>query len=934
MTKTLRVALGLLLCLLLCVCLLPAAYADSTGAETFAALKQAIANGDTYFNMIDCDTVVFTEDITIPSTMHLEAYGTSVIIPEGVTLTVDGTAQFSHVTVQSGGHVTVNKYFGAYSMLAYESVDQFTVNGEFEVFEASWTDDLRNLRLGENADFELGISVKSKSALATALAKDYHFPSKQFTKNISIHFPWVLDQDYDIRDVHIDIDSDGSLTIPEGKTLTISDVLRAQGRPIYLQGTMINNGRFSIHKKNSTGALLIRSGNGSYSGGDIRVYADADECDSCLEGFEKILSKKSVEDWGTVYAVSDNLFWALKNAIANGESDFYMRNCGTVHFAESITIPNTTKVHGSGTEIVIPNGVTLTVENYCSVGTLTVQPGGHVTVSNVDGAHLNVRDALSYSNVNQFTVNRYMEIKDRLWRDNLKNLSFGTKGALAVVSNVTSDEELEAALAIKPSFPSKSFQRNIYIEYDWELYDDLDIQGFSIYVDEPDSSLTIKRSAALTIHNRLRVKDGHLQIKGAVINHGEFLVQRDERLEGALVTMTETGNFVGTKPIAVFGDNPDSCLEGFDLSLFDKELVPGGGGMDVTIYTLTEQPLFTELKAAIASGETNFNMNNRGTLLITEDVTIPANMRLTANENCAVVVAGGATLTVDGKCGIRLFDVLDGGHVTVSEGAYFGVSNVLTYVRVDQFTVNGSFEVFEPAWTDELKNLSLGEKADFELGITAKNEDALIAALARDYHFPNKKFTKNVTVLFDWILSQDYTISDVHIDIGFDGSLTIPEGKTLINSDTLRAQDGPIYLQGTLINYGQFFVHPDKSTGALLIRSGNGYYGGRELVVHADMGKRDACLSGFDLSKFDTYVGAWGTSYFPPKDLVLPGSLQTLEAEAFTGGSFRSVLIPPSIRSIAPTAFGDMTGLVIYGSSGTAAEQFAAGHGHYFVNMQ
>ena len=83
MTTTLRVALGLLLCLLLCVCLLPAAWADGQGAETFAALKQAIANGDTYFNMDNCGTVVFTEDITIPSTMHLEAYGTSVIIPEG-----------------------------------------------------------------------------------------------------------------------------------------------------------------------------------------------------------------------------------------------------------------------------------------------------------------------------------------------------------------------------------------------------------------------------------------------------------------------------------------------------------------------------------------------------------------------------------------------------------------------------------------------------------------------------------------------------------------------------------------------------------------------------------------------------------------------------------------------------------------------------------
>ena len=338
---------------------------------------------------------------------------------------------------------------------------------------------------------------------------------------------------------------------------------------------------------------------------------------------------------------------------------------------------------------------------------------------------------------------------------------------------------------------------------------------------------------------------------------------------------------------------------------------------------------FAALKQAIANGDTYFNMDNCGTVVFTEDITIPSTMHLEAY-GTSVIIPEGVTLTVDGTAQFSHVTVQSGGHVTVNK--YFGAYSMLAYESVDQFTVNGEFEVFEASWTDELKNLSLGEKADFELGITAKNEDALIAALARDYHFPNKKFTKNVSVLFDWILSQDYEIRDVHIDIG--GSLTIPEGKTLINSDTLRAQDAPIYLQGTLINYGQFFILPDKSSGALLIRSGNGYYGGRELVVHADMGKRDACLSGFDLSKFDTYVGPWGTSYSPPKDMVLPGSLQTLEAEAFTGGSFRSVLIPPSIRSIAPTAFGDMAGLVIYGASGTAAERFAADHGHYFVNMQ
>ena len=595
MTKKTRLALGLLLCLLLCVCLLPAAYADSAGAETFAALKTAIANGETYFNMIDCGTVVFTEDITLPSNLHLEAYGTSVIIPEGVTLTVDGTAQFSHVTVQHGGHVTVNRYFGAYNMLDYESVDQFTVNGEFEVFEDSWTDDLVNLRLGEKADFELGITASNDSALAAAIARDYHFPSKQFTKNITVEFPWVLNQDYDIRDIHIDIGSKGSLTIPEGITLTISDVLRAQGAPIYLQGTLINNGRFSIHRKDSTGALLIRSGNGSYSGGDIRVYADADKCDACLEGFEKILCKKEVGDWGVVYAVSNNLFWVLKNAIANGVSDFNMRDCGTVRFAESITIPSTTKVHASGTEIVIPDGVTLTVESYNRIGTLTVEPGGHVTVSDVSGANLRVDDALNYNNINQFTINRNMEISPHSWRDEMKNLNIGEHGKLSISSWAYNDSELADALASKPKLPSDKFKNRIGIRYNWTLADDMIVDDFNLAIEVP-GSLTIPAGKTMTFFNKVEAQDAPIYVQGRMIGLGRGQLELQwEESAGALLNISGTGLYVG-KEIHVQGpkDRRDACISGLDMSKLGKIINP-----DFSAYYLPVEAVLPENLTAL-----------------------------------------------------------------------------------------------------------------------------------------------------------------------------------------------------------------------------------------------------------------------------------------------------------------------------------------------
>lgn len=922
-------------------------YYDAIRNDVFQALKAAIANGATYFNMIDCDTVVFTEDITIPSTMHLEARDTLIIIPNGVTMTVEGFNNLGFVTVQPGGHVTVNDTgkanFAVHQGLIFDSVDQFTVNGNMHIDHKVWEDELRNLDLGPNAGVEVAFNVDNNDELLAALNANLDFPNGQFVKWICIGFDCTLTDDFSIDGFDLSVGGSwtdgqpkGSLTIPAGKTLTIVDRLRTEDAPIYLQGIMVNHGQFFVEKIKSTGALLIRSGNGSYYGGDIVVHADMDKRDACLEGFGTSLYKRYVGEWGTSYGVDNSgIFTALKQAIADGKDEFNMRNCGRVVFTESITIPNTMDLHAKGTEIVIPNNVTLTIERYCSVGTLTVQPGGHVTVADKNNANLTIVDGFNYDNVNQFTVNRYMEIKDYMWRDDLKNLSFGEKGALAVTSRVASDEELQAAMAMKPAFPSKSFQRNIHIEYDWELYDDLDIQGFKLYVEAPGSSLTIKRSAALTIYDRLRVRDGHIKIEGAVINHGEFLVHRNERLEGALVTMTETGNFVGTKPIAVFGDNPDSCLEGFDLNLFEKELVPGGGGMDVTIYSLAEQPLFTELKAAIADGAPAFNMNNRGTLLITENVTIPANMKLDARENCAVVVAGGATLTVDGMCKIRLFDILNGGHVTVGGSGRLELHHIATFSDGNQFTVNGCLWIHQNAWIDSFLDAEMGQNAKVEVWFNTTSDNEFQTAIAWDPGFPDERFAKTVNISYDCSLTADLIVDVFRLTVEAPGSLTIPAGKTLTFINKVATHDAPIYVKGRMIGlgYGYLSILREESTGALLNISDNGQYFGKEIQVEAPKDQRDACISGLDVSKLGKIINPAYSVYYIPVEVVLPDNLTAIEADAFANGGFHTVYIPAGVTSIDSDAFSGTDLVIIYGVPSTLAEDFADANGVSFMRL-
>ena len=111
-------------------------------------------------------------------------------------------------------------------------------------------------------------------------------------------------------------------------------------------------------------------------------------------------------------------------------------------------------------------------------------------------------------------------------------------------------------------------------------------------------------------------------------------------------------------------------------------------------------------------------------------------------------------------------------------------------------------------------------------------------------------------------------------------------------------------------NYSTIQFH--SSAGSGLQFDGN-YY-------EADDRRYDARLKLFTI---DTSADA--------VDLVLPSNLTRIESEAFAGGRFASVYIPPSTKSIADDAFGSRNNLIVYGVSGSNAETFANERGFIFV---
>ena len=546
-------------------------FIDSDGL--FAQFKAACQSGAQYFDLSNKGRFQISESITIPAGMTVDATGTDFIVPVGNSVTVNGkliltgwnlNGQANSIVIPEGGELHIAAW-----------------RGLFISIWGAWVRDgsVERVTFAENAGVTLWAEVNNDQQLHDVFAdfvKAIH--NEHVDYEIRVAFPCTLSESAVIPG-HIRMTMLKGLTVPKNVTLTNNGTITALSDAVMtINGTLVNNNFVEMEKRTTTGAMLRV--NGAYSGIGTIGIKDHGEVEGYISGIDLSNYEAVPDNIGTRFFYTGSLFPALKDAIARGESDFNMRNCGTVLFTESITIPNTTKVHGSGTEIVIPDGVTLTVENYCSAGTLTVQPGGHVTVSDVDGAHLTVRDALNYSNVNQFTVNRYMEIGAHLWREDLKKLNIGERGKLTVSSLVNNDSELAAALAGKPTFPNDKFQNRIGIRYNCTLAGDMIVDDFILTV-EDSGSLTIPAGKTLMCLNRVEAQDAPIYLQGRMISvgYGQLSLGWEESA-AALLDISEEGFYAG-KEIHVHApkDRRDACISGLDMSKVGKIINP-----DFTAY--------------------------------------------------------------------------------------------------------------------------------------------------------------------------------------------------------------------------------------------------------------------------------------------------------------------------------------------------------------
>jgi len=95
-------------------------------------------------------------------------------------------------------------------------------------------------------------------------------------------------------------------------------------------------------------------------------------------------------------------------------------------------------------------------------------------------------------------------------------------------------------------------------------------------------------------------------------------------------------------------------------------------------------------------------------------------------------------------------------------------------------------------------------------------------------------------------------------------------------------------------------------------------------------------IHGWAGSTAEAYALAAGIINFtdlavPAPTFTLPAGLTVIEDEAFSGIAAEALLIPAGATSISGDPFTDSGVQYIYGTPGTAAENFANAYGYFFV---
>ena len=912
MFKRIQYTFAFFLCLTMLICLLPAAYADG-----LSDLQDAIAGG--------AGSYTLTESLTIPAGLELGEIQTTLIVPNGITLTIAGGDSGSgrrelsvgDLDIQSGGRAVIE------DNALLEVKGRLTLNGQLTIGEHSElyiTDQdealvsSSNIRKGNSSHIVVHYYPDDDSELYTMFVSAEALPAYAHG-NIHVRFDWEMGSDFDSGKT--DFHFHAPVTIVSSFSLG----------NLYVDGPLTVNGTLSVGNLHAwSGSELVFTDQSTVTVSEsfdlqgslwIPDTIDlSDLSDLCLDPGK--LAVLSYDDGGCLYVNADagselrNAFLSACDKLYAEPATFVIPEGNIINLLYTpVNIPGNLTVFAIGSGFRISDApFSVEGELICSRFTMMTREGtDSQSLMIPEGGSMYVERNFQLGSNCRLKLDGELSVEHDAFDPNAlvhgENFFPGQNSLLDVSFNMLNEQAVLDELNAQVQ-PFGNFRRSIWVHFPWTLTDDVTVPA-QVRLCVPhdgnyQGSLTIPAGKTLPIN-----EGGEMLARGSV--NGEAVIQ----VNGSLVND-------GSINLGDPGREADIALGPNGRYSGSGSITRGGAP-----YYMSDDDAWNALVAACEqtyTEMTNFDIGGEYSFVIPagEGLFIPENLSVRAldssfvvSDTASLIIRGGGELHVGG---------LDSQGFTDAEG-YLAVGKTLN-VGENQIEVTGTMELTLDSWVelmfameaespdDVAAKFSFGADGLLDIWYDMTDSQNVAESLNFEmFHIPHIRET--LCLNFPWTLDQDRTLDVdrslfVHYGDGADGMLIIPEGMTLTIPEgselTVRSAglngEAAVLVMGVLINNGSI----DLTGAADLALVNGGVYSGGGTVRAAGA----PCVIRNDPAN---------------ADIRLPAGLETLESEALADGDFFSVYIPAGTASIATDAFGGKEALIVYGVPGSEAENFA-----------
>jgi uncharacterized protein YkwD len=593
--------------------IIPDPGAQRLSFDSLAQLQSICA--DTYssaaiaFCSLKSGEFVISKDLTVPSNLTVvfgvtalsensfRTLDTPVRIPGGITVTLKGKLGVNDLTVD--GRMIIEN--GA-ELSSYEGQCYLTVNGSIVNSGHISADGITGLNCIEQKSFSTSyiyVTQRCSSMDEMLNLLDYNDHHYDIHLYFNLYCSGYTDFSQDLTipsDTRLILVNDGIIragcrltvkgrleveSIMSDVTLTIEGELKNE-REVYLSnfGTG-SRSRLKLLKGGSyTGKgwlMLSSSGSGEPDAADL------------LQGFDLSTFRQSKNGTFTQLELTDyeepwedgviSSFRELKEMADSGEKNIIIKEYtgpNPLVIEEDLVLGATQTMQFIQTDIVVPEGVTLTAYGFFSCHDLTVKGTMNVYASVTTSDQK--PDSFSHDNPSKVIIDGALN----LYGDDSAGFYYSASLAASYIygdENIHRFGEGNMVYVIRAAENEDDIRKTIYeaqtdhkdwkeycpsIYKDFTLKEDLSIPR-NCSLDLWEGTFTVAEGAALTIYGGMELYGGKADIQGSLVNEGEIQVIREE---GERIRLREDSCYAGDGLIDTRNDSLSTQFPGFDLSGF------------------------------------------------------------------------------------------------------------------------------------------------------------------------------------------------------------------------------------------------------------------------------------------------------------------------------------------------------------------------------